>query len=203
VQLRLPAGTPIVAADDLEIAPGEHVLVTGPSGSGKSTLFRAIAGIWPFGEGTVAVAKGKRLLVLPQRPYLPFGRLDEALAYPSPAKTFSAGQFADVLNAVGLSQLIERLDEEAQWPHILSQGEQQRVSLARALLFEPDILLLDESTSALDEKAQAALYRLIGERLPNATVVSIGHRQTLHELHGRRLELQPATQTGFRLRTVA
>ncbi len=203
LRLRLPAGAPIVAADDLEIAPGEHVLVTGPSGSGKSTLFRAIAGIWPFGEGTVAVAKGKSLLVLPQRPYLPFGRLDEALAYPSPANTFTGAQLADVLNAVGLPKLVERLDEEAQWPHILSQGEQQRVSLARALLFEPDILLLDESTSALDEKAQAALYRLLAERLPEATIVSIGHRQTLHELHGRRVELEPSGEGGFHLGAAA
>ena len=203
LRLRLPAGVPIVAADDLKIAPGEKVLVTGPSGSGKSTLFRAIAGIWPFGDGTISVAKGKRLLVLPQRPYLPFGRLDEALAYPSPAKTFTATQLADVLNAVGLQKLVERLDEEAQWPHILSQGEQQRVSLARALMFKPDILLLDESTSALDEKAQAALYRLIGERLPGVTIVSIGHRRTLHELHGRRVELEPVETGGFRLRLVS
>jgi len=203
LRLRLPTGVPLVAADNLEIAPGEHVLVTGPSGSGKSTLFRAVAGIWPFGEGTVSIARGKHMLVLPQRPYLPFGRLDEALAYPSPVGTFTAAQFADVLNAVGLEKLVERLGEEAQWPHVLSQGEQQRVSLARAFLFKPDILLLDESTSALDEKAQAALYRLIGERLPGATVVSIGHRQTLHELHGRRLELQPEAQTGFRLQTVS
>ncbi len=203
LRLRLPAGVPIVAADDLKIAPGEKVLVTGPSGSGKSTLFRAIAGIWPFGDGKVTVAKSKRLLVLPQRPYLPFGRLDEALAYPSPASSFTAAQLADVLNAVGLQKLVERLDEEAQWPHVLSQGEQQRVSLARAFLFKPDILLLDESTSALDEKAQAALYRLIGERLSGATIVSIGHRQTLHELHGRRVELEPAGEGGFRVRTAS
>jgi putative ATP-binding cassette transporter len=203
LRLNLPSGVPIVAADDMEIAPGDSVLVTGRSGSGKSTLFRAIAGIWPFGEGTVSVAKGKTLLVLPQRPYLPFGRLDEALAYPSPVRKFSAEEFTEVLGAVGLPRLAERLDENAQWPHILSQGEQQRLSLARALLAKPDILLLDEATSALDEAAQASLYLLIGKRLPGTTVVSIGHRQTLHELHKRRLELQPADIGGFRLQPVA
>jgi putative ATP-binding cassette transporter len=203
LRLNLPSGVPIVAADDLEIAPGDNVLVTGPSGSGKSTLFRAIAGIWPFGEGKVSVAKGKTLLVLPQRPYLPFGRLDETLAYPNPASQFTAAQFAEVLNAVGLPKLADRLDEEAQWPHILSQGEQQRVSLARALLAKPDVLLLDEATSALDEAGQTSLYRLIGKQLPGTTVVSIGHRQTLNELHKRRLELQPDGVNGFRLQPVA
>jgi putative ATP-binding cassette transporter len=203
LRLRLPTGVPVVAADDFEFAPGEQVLITGPSGSGKSTLFRAIAGIWPFGEGTVSVAKGKRLLVLPQRPYLPFGRLDEALAYPSPAKKFDLAEFTDVLNAVGLPKLVERLDEEGQWPHILSQGEQQRLSLARAMLARPDILLLDEATSALDETAQASMYLLIGKKLPGTTVISIGHRQTLNELHKRRVDLQPADKGGFRLQPVS
>jgi putative ATP-binding cassette transporter len=191
LRLRLPSGVPIVSADDVVIAPEESVLVTGRSGSGKSTLFRAIAGIWPFGSGKIALGKGQTLMVLPQRPYLPFGRLDEALAYPNAPTRFTAPQLAEVLNAVRLEKLVPRLDEEASWPHVLSQGEQQRISLARALLSKPDVLLLDESTSALDEAAEADLYRLLESRLPGATLISIGHRKTLHTLHERRLDLEP------------
>jgi putative ATP-binding cassette transporter len=191
LKLRLPSGVPIVFADDVVIAPDESVLVTGRSGSGKSTLFRAIAGIWPFGSGKIALGKGKTLMVLPQRPYLPFGRLDEALAYPNPRDRFTAGQLAEVLNAVRLEKLVPRLDEEASWPHVLSQGEQQRISLARAILSKPDVLLLDESTSALDEAAETELYQLLESRLSGATLISIGHRKTLHPLHERRLHLEP------------
>jgi putative ATP-binding cassette transporter len=199
LKLRLPSGVPIVSAQDVVIEPDESVLVTGPSGSGKSTLFRAIAGIWPFGSGKIAIGKGKSLMVLPQRPYLPFGRLDEALAYPSPPIRFSAAQLADVLTAVGLEKLVPRLDEEASWPHVLSQGEQQRISLARAILARPDVLLLDESTSAVDEAAETQLYRLLESRLPGTTFISIGHRKTLHPLHERRLDLVPV-DGGYSLR---
>jgi vitamin B12/bleomycin/antimicrobial peptide transport system ATP-binding/permease protein len=202
LRLRLPSGVPLVLADDVEIQPGERVLVSGRSGSGKSTLFRAIAGIWPFGDGKIQIAKGKKLLVLPQRPYLPFSRLDEALAYPGAANMFGAQQLADVLKAVGLEKLVDRLDEEASWPHILSQGEQQRLSLARAILSKPDILLLDEASSGLDEAGEAALYKLVSERLPETTIVSIGHRSTLHALHGRRLDLVPQNGGQFLVKPV-
>jgi vitamin B12/bleomycin/antimicrobial peptide transport system ATP-binding/permease protein len=199
LKLRLPSGVSIVSADDVVIAPDESVLVTGRSGSGKSTLFRAIAGIWPFGSGKIALGKGKTLMVLPQRPYLPFGRLDAALTYPNPPTSFTATQLAEVLDAVRLEKLVPRLDQEASWPHVLSQGEQQRISLARAILSKPDVLLLDESTSALDEAAEADLYRLLEDRLPGATLISIGHRKTLHAQHERRLDLEPVGDA-YRLR---
>ena len=201
--LRLPSGAALVSAEDVVIKEDESVLVTGRSGSGKSTLFRAIAGIWPFGEGGITIGNGKKLLVLPQRPYLPFGRLDEALAYPEAPQQFGAARLAEVLHAVDLSRLVDRLDEEAPWPHVLSQGEQQRVSLARALLAAPDVLLLDEATSALDEDAEAKLYRLLETRLPGTTLISIGHRSTLNELHQRRLHLEPAVDGTHRLQPVA
>jgi vitamin B12/bleomycin/antimicrobial peptide transport system ATP-binding/permease protein len=192
LEARLPSGVPVVTANNLVVENAERVLVTGKSGSGKSTLFRAIAGIWPFGTGRVEIGRGRKLLVLPQKPYLPFGRLDEALAYPDAPEKFSAQELTGALQAVGLEKLVDRLPEESSWPHLLSGGEQQRLSLARALLAKPDVLLLDEATSAVDEAGEAALYKLLAEKLPGATIVSIGHRATLKSLHGRTIHLEPS-----------
>lgn len=199
LDVRLPTGAPLVRAEKVSIAPAESVLVTGPTGSGKSTLFRAIAGIWPFGAGKIATGKGKKLMVLPQRPYVPFGTLKAALTYPDAPDGFSREALSEALDAVGLAKFKDRLDEDASWPHILSQGEQQRLSLARALLGKPDLLLLDEATSALDEDSEAALYRLLAKRLPQATVISIGHRSTLFGLHQRRLDFRRLPDGGHRM----
>jgi len=187
--VRLPQGAPLVAADDIIVAAGERVLVTGPSGSGKSTLFRAIAGIWPFGTGAIVVPKGARLMALPQRPYFPVGTLAAAVTYPAEPGTFNAEALAEAITAVGLAALADRLDEEAHWNRMLSLGEQQRLGIARAILQAPDYLLLDEATASLDEPSEADLYQLLAERLPRATVVSIGHRSTLSAFHRRGLVL--------------
>jgi putative ATP-binding cassette transporter len=189
LDLQLPKGQPLVAASGIAFSPGDQVLVTGPSGSGKSTLLRAIAGIWPFGTGTISIPKGAKIMVLPQQPYLPIGTLHAAIAYPAPAEQFDAAHVSDVVSAVGLPALMERLDEDAQWDRILSLGERQRLGLARALLHAPDYLFLDEATASLDEPSEAALYKLVETRLPNAAIVSIGHRSTLAAFHKRRLEL--------------
>ncbi len=191
LDVRLPGGEPIVAAEHLVVSAGERILVSGPSGAGKSTLFRAIAGIWPFGSGRVGVPKGARMMLLPQRPYFPTGKLAAAVAYPAQPGTFDDGRIADVLHAVGLAPLAARLGEEDHWNRTLSQGEQQRLSIARALLHAPDYLFLDEATAALDEPAEAALYRLLQERLKGAAIVSIGHRAALNAFHRRRVELVP------------
>jgi putative ATP-binding cassette transporter len=188
--IRLPNGAPLLAADDIVVSGGERVLVTGPSGSGKSTLFRAIAGIWPIGSGRVCVPRGKRLMMLPQRPYFPVATLAAAVSYPGRAGEFSREQIAEVLRAVGLAGLVGRLDEEAHWNRMLSLGEQQRLAIARAILQSPDFLFLDEATASLDESAEAALYELLQQRLPGATLVSIGHRSTLTDYHRRRLALE-------------
>jgi vitamin B12/bleomycin/antimicrobial peptide transport system ATP-binding/permease protein len=187
--VRLPKGTPLVAADDIVIAAGDTVLVTGPSGAGKSTLFRAMAGIWPFGSGTIVVPKGAKVMALPQRPYFPIAPLAAAVSYPAELEAFSAERLAEVITAVGLPALAGRLTEEAHWNRMLSPGEQQRLGIARALLVAPDYLLLDEATAALDDAAEGALYRLLAERLRGTTIISIGHRTTLNVFHRRHLAL--------------
>jgi putative ATP-binding cassette transporter len=189
--VRLPHGEPLLAADDIVVKPGEHVLLTGPSGSGKSTLLRAISGIWPFGSGRVIVPKDANAVTLPQRPYFPLGTLAAAVTYPAKAGTYDDARIAEVLRAVGLPHLAERLYEEAHWNRMLSLGEQERLALSRAILQAPDYLLLDEATASLDEPAEAALYRLLNDRLKDTTIVSIGHRSTLQAFHRRRLTLVP------------
>ena len=185
--VRLPEGRPLVSASSVSIKLGEHVLVSGPSGSGKSTLFRALAGIWPFGSGTITVPKNARVMMLPQRPYFPIAPLAAAVAYPAERGSYDEASVAELISAVGLPALAARIDEEAHWNRMLSLGEQQRLGLARALLSEPDFLFLDEATASLDEPAEAALYQLLKQRLPRATIVSIGHMSTLAAFHQRRL----------------
>jgi putative ATP-binding cassette transporter len=187
--VRLPNGTPLVSAEHLSLRTSERTLVTGPSGAGKSTLFRAIAGIWPFGSGSIAVPANATLMMLPQRPYFPIGALQAAIVYPAEADAFSSDQVRDALIAVGLPQLATRLEEEAHWNRMLSLGEQQRLGLARALLHRPQYLFLDEATASLDEASEAALYRLLEEKLPATTIVSIGHRSTLKAFHQRNVVL--------------
>ena len=187
--VRLPNGTPLVAADSFSISGNERTLVTGPSGAGKSTLFRAIAGIWPFGSGSIAVPAKATLMMMPQRPYFPVGSLKAAIVYPAEASAFSSDRVRDALAAVGLPQIASRLEEEAHWNRMLSLGEQQRLGLARALLHEPQYLFLDEATASLDEASEAELYRLLAEKLPATTIVSIGHRSTLEAFHQRNVEL--------------
>ena len=187
--LKLPDGTPLVSTDNFSIRTGEKTLVTGPSGSGKSTLFRAIAGIWPFGNGSISIPAKASLMMLPQKPYFPIGPLHAAIVFPGEAASFSADQVRQVLSQVGLPQLAGRLDEEAHWNRMLSLGEQQRLGLAQALLHRPDYLFLDEATASLDEPSEAALYRLLTEKLPETTVISIGHRATLDAFHQRRVAL--------------
>jgi putative ATP-binding cassette transporter len=189
--VKLPNGEEIVRLSGLSIEPGERVLVTGPTGAGKTSLFRALGGVWPFGSGSIRVPKGASVLVLPQRPYLPLGTLRGALAYPGSVDAFSQAEIEEALDAVGLSALKGELDATAYWADKLSGGEQQRLSIARALLQKPQWLFLDEATAALDEASEAELYRLLIERLPDAAIVSIGHRSSLVEFHGRFFELRP------------
>ena len=183
--VRLPGGQPLVSVSDFTVKNKERVLVMGPSGAGKSTLFRAIARIWPFGHGTIAVPAQTTFMMLPQRPYFPVATLKDAVAYPQSGEDYTDAAISDVVAAVGLPALASRLHEENHWNRLLSLGEQQRLGLARALLRKPQYLFLDEATASLDESSEAALYTLLEKQLASSTIVSIGHRSTLHAFHGR------------------
>lgn len=190
--LRLPDGQILLRDAGLTLRAGEHTLLTGPSGIGKSTVFRALSGIWPFGEGHVDVPPGTRLLFLPQQPYLPLGSLREVVAYPAGGAGFSDEALQAALRDCRLPALADQLDTRDHWAHRLSMGEQQRLAFARALLNEPDWLFLDEATSALDEATEEHLYGLLRSRLPHTTLVSIAHRPSVAKFHQRRVELVPA-----------
>ncbi|MCB8820450.1 ABC transporter ATP-binding protein/permease [Microvirga rosea] len=186
----LPEGRPLMRADDVAFRHGETTLLTGPSGSGKSTLFRAISGIWPFGEGRIQIPEGQTMMLLPQRPYIPMGSLRAAVTYPGMHGVYEDAAIRDALQAAKLPALVDKLDEERAWAQTLSLGEQQRLAIARALLAKPDWLFLDEATAALDEPTEADIYAMLKTKLPQATIVSIGHRSTLAAFHDRRVDMQ-------------
>ena len=198
VTLALPNGTTLVAHANAVLQPGTSVVITGRSGSGKSTLFRALAGIWPFGQGGVA-RPAERCLFLPQRPYIPLGTLRHVVTYPHPPEDIPRETVAQALRDVGLPELVDRLDQDRNWPQVLSGGEQQRLAMARALLAKPDWLFLDEATASLDPAAEAALYRTLKERLPGTTLVSIAHRPEVQGLHEQRLVLEREDERPGRL----
>ena len=182
LDLNLPDGRSLRPDITLAATPGKSLLITGASGAGKSTLLRAIAGLWPFGRGRIRVGDG-RCLFLPQRPYLPLGTLADALVYPRSAAELPRDNLAEALRTVGLPELVDRLEEEANWAQRLSIGEQQRLAFARVLLARPEIVFLDEATSALDEAAEVSLYRLLREAPWKPTIVSVGHHSTLRRFH--------------------
>jgi vitamin B12/bleomycin/antimicrobial peptide transport system ATP-binding/permease protein len=195
VDLYLPDGQPLIANVNVSLQRGDTVLLGGTSGTGKSTLVRAIAGIWPFGQGEIRRSRDARFLFLPQKPYLPIGTLREVVSFPMPARGIDDVTLREALELVGLPGLTGRLDESRHWALQLSPGEQQRIAFARALVQKPDWLFLDEATSAVDESTETRLYRLVRERLGGTTVFSVGHRATLRAFHSRQL-LVRANGTG-------
>ena len=188
LQVALPDGRTLLENCNVNMPKGTKLLVTGVSGCGKSTLLRTLAGIWPYGQGQMAVGQGSRMLFLPQRPYLPLGSLRRALYYPL---TTGGNDTAlhSVLQKVGLAEFASRLDEVDDWSRILSLGEQQRLAFARVLLVKPDWLFLDEATSALDEPREAELYEMLARELPDMSIVSVGHRSTLYAQHNQELKM--------------
>jgi vitamin B12/bleomycin/antimicrobial peptide transport system ATP-binding/permease protein len=189
LDVRLPDGRGLLTDLDLELGSGEALVVKGPSGSGKTTLLRSLAGLWPYVEGTISRPDLGHVLFCAQQPYLPLGTLRTALAYPAPAESLSDDVAAETLRAVQLGQLAERLNLEADWSKTLSPGEQQRLAFGRILISRPSLVFLDETTSALDEGMEHALYERVREELPDCTIVSVGHGNTLDRLHTNELTL--------------
>ena len=191
VEIDLPDGRVLLGNVDLSLERGRSALIQGPSGSGKTTLFRVIAGIWPFGRGRIRLPADARMLFLPQRPYLPLGTLREVLSYPDQPDRHDDGTYAEALEACRLPQLSERIDENGNWAMALSPGEQQRLAFARALLFRPDWLFLDEASSALDEATEAEIYRALKRHLLDATIISIAHTPRVASFHDARVSIDP------------
>lgn len=196
-----PDGHRLLADLALELVPGQALLIKGPSGSGKTTLLRALAGLWPYAEGTVYRPGGHQALFLSQRPYLPLGDLRTAIAYPNTAVAEDDERLKQALRQVNLAHLAERLELSQDWTRILSIGEQQRLAFARVLFNRPRVVFLDESTSAMDEGLEHALYSLLREHLDETLLVSVGHRATLAQFHTHRLDVDG--QGGWALREQA
>jgi vitamin B12/bleomycin/antimicrobial peptide transport system ATP-binding/permease protein len=189
LDVRLPDGRALLEDLDLDVAGGESLLVKGQSGSGKTTLLRSLAGLWPYVEGSIQKPEPGDIRFCAQQPYLPLGTLRTALAYPGPAGDLSEDDARAALRAVQLGHLADRLDVESDWSKMLSPGEQQRLAFGGILLSRPSLVFLDETTSALDEGMEHAIYELVRERLPECTIVSVGHRSTLERLHTNELTL--------------
>ena len=187
--LRRPNGDVISAISNASFKLGEKWLIKGATGAGKSTFLRSIAGIWPYADGTISINPNSRKLFLPQRSYIPEGKLIDAISYPLQASVYPIDEVKRVLEIVNLGGLIERLDETARWQHILSGGEQQRIAIARALLNRPDFLFLDEATSALDPDTEAQVYGALLEELPKTAIISVAHKKTLEKYHTNTLEI--------------
>ena len=190
LQLALPNGNALADIGSVTIEPGSRWLVVGKSGSGKSTFMRALAGLWPFGDGAIDAPVSARMMFVPQTSYLPIGTLKAALTYPAGADAYSDDACRDALRACRLEDYADRLGESAHWTRVLSPGEQQRLAGARVLLHKPDFLFLDEATSALDADNEARLYHLFNERLPQAAIVSIAHREALAAFHGGTIRVE-------------
>ncbi|WP_336353354.1 ABC transporter ATP-binding protein/permease [Pseudomonas atacamensis] len=186
--LDLADGRHLLTDANMAVEPGERVMLSGRSGSGKSTLLRAMGHLWPAGHGNIRLPAA-RYLFLPQKPYLPIGTLREALSYPQPGDTYAPERYAQVLETCRLPHLVGRLDEANHWQRMLSPGEQQRLAFARALLYAPQWLYMDEATSAMDEEDEATLYQALIDEIPGLSIVSVGHRSSLKRFHPRHVRI--------------
>ncbi|WP_371376291.1 ABC transporter ATP-binding protein/permease [Sporomusa aerivorans] len=189
ISIHLPDGHELLSGLTLKLTAGDSLLVAGPSGSGKSTLLRTLSGLWPYAQGSIEIPANQDCLFLPQKSYLPLGTLRDVLLYPSTNSSVTDEEICTAMSLCKLERLQKRLDTVADWSHVLSLGEQQRIAFVRALIQQPEWLFMDEATSALDEPTERALYTLLRERLPGTTMISVGHRGTLNQYHSKKLTL--------------
>ncbi len=169
-----PAGRIALADPHLEVGPGERVLISGTPKSGKTTFFRALAGLWPWGNGAITTPRGKVIMFLPHRPYLPLGSLREVLTYPSSPEAFSDAALSGILHRIRLDRLTPALDKTVRWDQELTLDEQQRLAIGRALLHKPDWIVNDEAMSELDDDNRALVKSLFGKELARTALISIG-----------------------------
>lgn len=187
--LASPTGEKLIGNINLNFERGQSFLLCGPSGLGKSTLMRSIAGAWCYGSGYIRVHQDAQILLLPQKPYLPIGTLEEALVYPCTKSIYTTEQLQTILKHCLLDKFCDQLSTSANWTQRMSLGEQQLLALGRVLLHKPDIVCLDESTSALDETKEAHIYACLRQELPHATIISVGHRSSLLAFHDNHIYL--------------
>lgn len=172
-----------------ELSAGKSLLITGPSGCGKTTLLQTLAGVWPYFAGKVSCPPAGSVLFLPQKPYLPIGSLRAAILYPHSHHRITDEKLKEALHICKLDSLLPCLDIETDWSKSLSLGELQRLSLTRAILYQPQWIFLDETTSCLDTSMEAEIYQVLREKLPTSALISIGHRDTLKTYHRLILKL--------------
>lgn len=189
LSVKSPLGKTLINDLNLTLPQGDSLLIQGQSGVGKTTLLRTVAGLWSYAQGEIFCPQHNTLF-LSQRPYLPQGNLLTALYYPGSTENADFAEIKQVLEQVQLAHLQDRLEQEQDWTRILSLGEQQRLAFARLLLHKPKVAFLDEASASLDEGMEHAMYRLIRNKLPNTTIISVGHRSTLIPLHQQQLELR-------------
>ena len=194
MDVTLPDESAVLQNVSFTLKPGTNVLIKGVSGSGKSTLLRALAGIWPYVKGTLEIPEESKLMFIPQRPYLPLGTLKESLLYPG-TESRTDEELKQLMEDCCIGYLYEKLYLEADWSHVLSVGEQQRLAFVRALIYKPVWLFLDEASSALDEETEAKVYTLLMEEAQQTTLVSVGHRSTLNKYHQKVLYLDKETHS--------
>ncbi len=194
MSVTLPDESAVLHNVSFTLEPGTNVLIKGVSGSGKSTLLRALTGIWPYVKGTLEIPAEDKLMFIPQRPYLPLGTLKESLLYPG-TESRTDEELKQLMEDCCIGYLYDKLYMEADWSHVLSVGEQQRLAFVRALIYKPVWLFLDEASSALDEETEAKVYTLLMEEAPQTTLVSVGHRSTLNKYHEKVLFLDKETHS--------
>jgi putative ATP-binding cassette transporter len=190
VSIYTPRHQILLKSVNQEFIHGQHYLIKGQSGLGKSTFVRALAGIWPFAVGKVYFPEDKKIMYLPQQPYMPIGTLAEAILFPAHMHSDLKSDIVKVLEECHLAHLIPRLSEKGAWGDKLSPGEQQRVTFARVILSKPDWVFLDESTSMLDLANEHYMYELLKKKLPDCSMISVGHRPTLDAFHDHIINME-------------